>query len=147
MDPSIYVSPPAVSLPPTAAESGPPQPDQADLLRQLLDVQREQLALQKSQIAAQDAGSRWRAFLQRWQSDFPGVGHDCKDVLPIIERAYLTLIGEITERLKDEPDALDHEFGVSEFLDKYGVRLGQLGNVLGQLGPLADAAPADNSGS
>ena len=145
MDPSIYVSSPSVTLPPSSAEPGPPRPDEADLLRQLLDVQREQLALAKAQVAAQDSGARWRAFLQRWQPDFPGVGQDCKDVLPVVERAYLTLVGELTERLKDEPDALDHEFGVSEFLDKYGVRLGQLGNVLGQLGPLADAAPADNT--
>ena len=32
------------------------------------------------------------------------------------------------------------EFSLGEFLDRYGMRLAQLGNVLNVLGPLADAA-------
>ena len=38
-------------------------------------------------------------------------------------------------------DELDNEFALGEFLDRYGIRLGLLGNILGQLGPLAEAAP------
>ncbi|HMF12495.1 MAG TPA: hypothetical protein VKE94_09325, partial [Gemmataceae bacterium] len=39
-----------------------------DLLRQMLEVQKEQL---KQLRAAQDMGGRWRAFLNRWQEEFP----------------------------------------------------------------------------
>ncbi|MCZ2341110.1 MAG: hypothetical protein LC104_04850 [Bacteroidales bacterium] len=136
---------PAVILPPQA-KTASTEPSTLDVLRQLLEVQKEQLTLLKNQAAAQDAGTRWRAFLLRWQSEFPGIGQECKDALPIVERAYLTLMRDLTDRLKDE-DGIDNEFTLSEFLDRFGMRLGQLGNILSQLGPLADAAPVESSGS
>lgn len=144
MDSSIYVTPPAVSLPPAPGTASVPAP--VELLRQILDVQKEQLSLLKTQVAAQDSGARWRAFLQRWQSEFPGIGQECKDALPFIERAYLSLIRDLTERLKEDDDGIDNDFALGEFLDRYGMRLGQLGNILSQLGPLADAAPAESAG-
>ena len=68
------------------------------------------------------------------------IGAACKQVLPQLERAYLTLIRELTDKLASEPDALGDDFLLSEFLDRYGMRLGQLGNLLSQLAPLADAS-------
>ncbi|MGL6094254.1 MAG: hypothetical protein ACRC7O_00445 [Fimbriiglobus sp.] len=139
MQPSIIVSSPVIHLPPLPP--GPP-PDVPGLLLQMLEVQKEQLTLLKNQAVAQDGLARWRAFLGRWQTDFPEIGASCKEVLPVIERAYLTMIRELTERVRDDgPDALENEFALAEFLDRYGVRLGQLGTILGQLGPLADATP------
>jgi hypothetical protein len=142
MDASVYAfAVPAVIV--SGRDFPPPPPETADALRQLLDVQREQLAVLKAQAAAQDSAGRWRAFLARWQTDFPDIGAACKQVLPTVERAYLTLMQDLTDRLRDEDaDPLDSEFALGEFLDKYGMRLAQLGTVLGQLGPLADAAPA-----
>jgi hypothetical protein len=142
MDAPIYVAPPAVVLPPAAP---PPAPDLADLLRQVLDVQKEQLAVLRAQSAAQDGNARWRAFLTRWQGDFPDLGSACRQVLPLVERAYLGLIQELTDRLRGEDGGLDNEFLLGEFLDRYGMRLGQLGTILSQLGPLADAAPTSAS--
>ncbi len=144
MEASIYVATqivrlPDVTVPPTDG------PDVGELLRQVLDVQREQLAVLKAQQAAQDSQARWRAFLARWNTDFPDIGLVCKQVLPVVERAYLELIRELTDKLRDEDAGLENEFILSEFLDRYGARLGQLGMVLSQLGPLADAAPADVS--
>jgi hypothetical protein len=140
----IYVTPPLVRLPDPVP--GPPAgPDAADLLRQVLEVQREQLAVLKTQSQTQDGGARWRAFLARWQADFPDLGSACKQVLPIVERAYLAMIQELTDRLRDPDGGLDNEFLLGEFLDRYGIRLGQLGTVLSQLGPLADAAPAGSA--
>ena len=139
MNPSIYVTPPAVQLPEPSLGSG--LSEVAYLLRQVLDVQKEQLAVQRSQAAAQDGLARWRAFLARWQSDFPDIGLACKLVLPLVERAYLNLIKELTDRLREEDGGLDDEFALSEFLDRYGMRLNQLATILGQLAPLADAAP------
>ena len=47
----------------------------------------------------------------------------------------------MTRRLTDEDaEGIDDEFSLGEFLDRYGMRLAQLGNVLNVLGPLADAA-------
>lgn len=140
MDPPIYVTPPAIRLPDAPVGGGG---EVADLLRQVLDVQREQLTVLRAQAAAQDAAARWRAFLARWHEEFPDVGMACKQVLPVVERAYLALVKELTDRVRDEDGGLDTEFALNEFLDRYGMRLGQLGAVLTQLGPLADAAPAE----
>jgi hypothetical protein len=54
------------------------------------------------------------------------------------------LIRELTDRINAaEASDLDDEFVLGEFLDRFGIRLGQLGNILSQLAPLADATPAD----
>jgi len=147
MNPPIYVTTSPLTLPhPTASAAG--GAEVVELLRQVIDVQREQLAVLRAQAAAQDGLARWRAFLARWQNDFPDVGPSCKEVLPIVERAYLTMIQELTDHLRD-PDGggLTNEFELGEFLDRYGIRLGQLGTILSQLSPLADASPVENSGT
>ena len=96
----------------------------------------------KAQIAGQDNGSKWRSFLARWEEEFPQIGSACKQALPTLERAYLGLVRELTERVNaTEAAELDDEFVLGEFLDRFGIRLGQLGNILSQLAPLADAAP------
>jgi hypothetical protein len=135
----VYVMPPTLTV--HGQPVGPPN-ELADLLRQLLAAQQEQVALLKAQAATQDGGARWRAFLARWEGEFPGIGAACKQVMPALERAYLTLVRDVTDRVSADPDMLTDEFLVSEFLDRYGVRLGQMANVIGQLAPLADAAPA-----
>lgn len=146
MNAPVYVLPPPLTV---YAPSELPTPETTDLLRQLVALQQEQVATlkaqqqaQQAQQASQDGGARWRAFLARWDGEFPGIGAACKQALPAIERAYLALIRDLTEKLNAEPDALDDEFALSEFLDRYGMRLSQLGNLLAQLAPLADAANA-----
>jgi hypothetical protein len=125
----------------------------ADLLRQLVALQQEQVSVlkaqqqaQQAQQASQDGNARWRSFLSRWDAEFPGIGGACKQALPMLERAYLGLIRELTDKLAADPDALSDEFLLSEFLDRYGMRLGQLGNLLGQLAPLADASTPTDKG-
>ena len=133
------VAPPTTALPvPPAA---PPGDGHASLLRELIDVQREQLAYLRAAHEAQNTTARWQAFLGRWAEEFPGVGEGCQKAFPLIERAFLRLLDDVTRRLTDEDaDGIDDEFSLSEFLDRYGMRLAQLGNVLNILGPLADAA-------
>jgi hypothetical protein len=116
----------------------------ADLLRQMITLQQEQIGLMKTQLANQDSGARWRAFLGRWEQEFPNIASACKQALPTLERTYLSLIRDLTDRVNstDEGD-LEEEFVLSEFLDRFGMRLGQLGNILSQMAPLADAAPAE----
>jgi hypothetical protein len=138
------VAPPTVALPPApplAAADG-----QASLLRELIDVQRDQLGYLRAAHESQNATARWQAFLARHADEFPGVGHGCLTAFPVVERAFLRLLDELTRRLTDEDaDGIDDEFSLGEFLDRYGMRLAQLGNVLNVLGPLAEAAKASAS--
>lgn len=141
MNTPIYVTPPGVRLPDVSAPV-PGHDDHTELLRQLLEVQKEQLNLQKTQAAASDSSARWRGFLTKWQEEFPDVGQSAKNVLPVVERAYLGMIQELADRLQGEDaEDLDDEFVLAEFLDRYGMRLNQLGMIMGQLAPIADAAP------
>jgi hypothetical protein len=141
MNTPIYVAPPTIRLP----DVPPPLPsggETSDLLRQLLDVQKEQLALAKTAAAASDSGARWKGFLAKWQGEFPDVGQAVRQVLPAVERVYLRMIQELADRLRgDDADDLDNEFALAEFLDRYGMRLSQLGTIMGQLAPIADASP------
>jgi hypothetical protein len=122
-----------------AVPAGGPGSDPAELLRQLLEVQREQLALTRALVSAHDAGSRWRAVLARFQNDFPGLPAACKESLPALERAYVELVAELTSHLRQQgDDALENEFALADFLDRYGQRLGQLVTLLSVVGPLAE---------
>lgn len=129
------------SLPPTPPEQPPSAAplEMLDLMRQLLEVQREQLAYQKAAAQAHDVTSRWRAFLARWKEEFPSLSEACRKALPALERSYGQLIVELTDHLNDEEDdSLNTDFALQEFLDRYGMRLAQLGTILNLVGPLAD---------
>jgi hypothetical protein len=134
---------PLVTSPVPAAEPPPAPPSETvDLLRQLVEVQREQLALARAAAAAHDAAARWRAFLSRWQKEFPTLGEDCRKALPILERTYGKLLADLSEQLRDEgAEALDTDFALQEFLDRYGMKLAQLGTILNMVAPLAEAGP------
>src|SRR5260370_374996 len=110
----------------------PPANDIADVLRQILEIQREQLQLARQQVAAHDLGGKWRNVLARWQDDFGDLPGACRRVLPQLERAYIALIADLAQTLhvQDDNDPLDNEFSLSEFLDRFGSRLNQLGAIL-----------------
>ena len=136
----IDATPTSQPLPVEAAPK-PPSTDSADLLRQILEVQREQLAYQKAALQAHDTNARWRAYLSRWKGDFPRLSEACRKALPNLERSYGQLIGELTEHLNSDGEALDNDFALQEFLDRYGMRLAQLGTILNLVGSLAEAGP------
>lgn len=132
----------AGSPPPPPTSPTSVSPEATDLLRQILDVQREQLNYLRSTAAAHDSGARWRAYLNRWQDEFPDLSSTCKKALPVLEQTYGKLISELTENLSiNGSDALDTDFALQEFLDRYGMRLGQLGTILNLVAPLAEAGP------
>jgi hypothetical protein len=120
----------------------PAVPEAVDLLRQILEVQREILAQQRTAAAAHDMTSRWRSFLSRWNQEFPNLSDNCKKAMPLLERTYGRLIAEMAERLNDEDDGLENDFSLQEFLDRYGMRLAQLGTILNLVAPLAEAGPS-----
>jgi hypothetical protein len=115
------------------------------LLRQILEVQREQLAYQRAAAAAHDMTARWRAYLTRWQQEFPGLADGCRRAMPHLERCYGQLIRDLTERLNDDEAPLDNDFALQEFLDRYGMRLAQLGTILNLVAPLAEAGAQGES--
>ena len=131
---------------PAASDSVTPQSlpagnDLADILRLILDAQREQVQLLRTSVASHDASGRWRAFLDRWQDDFGSLPSACKKVLPQLERAYMNLIADLAAHLDEQgDDCMANEFALGEFLDRYGVRLNQLGTILSLVGPLAEIA-------
>ena len=133
--------PPAVEPPATP----PPVPEVADLLRQILEVQREQLTYARAAAAAHDMSARWRSFLSRWQGEFPDLSESCRKALPALERSYGQLIADLAARLTDEDDPLDSDFALQEFLDRYGMRLAQLGTILNLVAPLAEAGSHNES--
>jgi hypothetical protein len=123
-------------------------PATVELLRQILEVQREQLTYQRAAAAAHDMTARWRSFLNRWQGDFPDLADGCKKALPHLERTYGQLLRELTEKLNDADEhGLDNDFTLQEFLDRYGMRLAQLGTILNLVAPLAEAANTSQESS
>jgi hypothetical protein len=135
----------AQQTPPSNSELQPGDPTSLEIMRQLLDVQREQLHLARAMAAAHDTQARWRQVLSRWNEHFPSLPEACKHVLPTLERAYMDLISQLTGQLLDGDESIDNEFALAEFLDRYGMRLGQLGTLLSVVGPLAEvAATAEN---
>jgi hypothetical protein len=146
---------PATPTPPAVPQQ--PLDASAELLRQLLELQRDSaaqqhdtlaqlLAIQQEHLnhvrtAAQDAIARWRHLLSRWQADHPEFSDQCKQAYPVLEKAYVgMLVGMVDELAQQGDDALDNDFAVQEFLDRYGMRIGQLSHLLSVLGPLAEAA-------
>jgi len=138
MNQSVYAMSPGVLLPAApvgAAASGAT----ADLLQQLLDLQREHLDFVKFQQAAHDERNRWATLHGRWAGEFPDLPQMCKLVLPKVERAYMSLLQEAAEALNAEgDDVLESEYSLSDFLDKYSVRIAQLGNILGPVNNMAN---------
>lgn len=135
----------ATSFPPVEPHPTSESPSE-DLLRQLLEVQREQLACLRTFLTAHDGVARWRAFLARWRDDFSDLPATCRQALPILERAYGKLIAELTENLcLNGSDALDNDFTLQDFLDRYGMRLSQLGTILNLVAPFAEAGSPSES--
>ncbi len=137
----FVVAPPSASLPNPTAGSG--NDAQVDLLRELIEIGREQVAYLRAAHESHSNIAKWQLFLARWGDEFPEAGESCLRAVPQVERAFMRILDEATRRLTEEDaDDLENEFALAEFLDRYGMRMAQLGNVLNIMGPLADAARA-----
>ena len=96
--------------------------------------------------SATNMAARWRAYLSRWQDEFPGLSDGCRKAMPQLERCYGQLIRDLTEKLTgDEDSGLENDFALQEFLDRYGMRLAQLGTILNLVAPLAEAGSQNES--
>jgi hypothetical protein len=116
------------------------------LLRQMVELQREQMMLLRAIASAHDAGSRWRAFLTRWRDEFPDLPDGSREAIMVLERSYASMLAELVEHLRQNGNgALDSDFSMQEFLDRYGMRLAQLGTILNLIGPLAEISSQGES--
>lgn len=117
---------------------------QGDMLTQILEVQREHL--NHDRASAHDAVARWRHVLGRWENDHPEFAEHSKIAYPLVERAYIQLLASMLEEIAQQgDDALENEFAVQEFIDRYGMKIGQLGHLLSIIGPLNEAAQQNES--
>jgi hypothetical protein len=129
---------------PTTPESVP------DLLRQMLDLQREgfqhMLNLQAEHLnhvrtMAQENLARWRNLLTRRKDEHPEFGEFCKTAYPVMEKAFVQLLEMMARDATEQgEDGLDSEFAIQEFIDRYGMKVGQLSHLMSIIGPLAEAA-------
>lgn len=118
----------------------------SQMLRQMLEVQKQQLAHSQAVAKAHDPMTRWRILAARWQQDFPDLLDNCREALPQLERAYASLIATLVEELRQNgDDAVDNEYALQDMLDRYGMKLGQLGNILSLVGPLAEAGSSNEA--
>lgn len=141
MESPIIVSSPMLRLPNVAVPPGPSGAS-LELLQQLVELQREQNAILRANQQAADEKTRWQNFFNRWSAEYPELPGRCKSTLPILERAYLDLLKEATDRLAEEDaDERTSEYALADFLDKFGVKLSQLGHMIGQIGHLSNVTP------
>jgi hypothetical protein len=137
---NFQIQTPAIAPAPPQTTAAVVSYETVDILRQVLEVQREQLNCLRASAAAHDMAARWRAYLNRWQGEFPDLSETCRKALPVLEQCYGKLIAELTEQLSSTgSDALDNDFALQDFLDRYGMRLSQLGTILNLVAPLAEA--------
>lgn len=135
-------------VPPSGPEAVP------ELLRQILDLQREgftqMLEVQREQLAHarqihMENLQRWKNMLHRWQKDFPDLAGECKQVYPTLERAYLSMVTTLVQDLVDQgEDGFESDFALQDFLDRHGMRVGQLVHLLSIIGPLSEAGPSQS---
>jgi hypothetical protein len=138
MNQSVYAVSPGVMLPPSPVMSSAA----TDLLKQLIELQQEHLNFVKYQQAMHDERLKWANLHGRWAGEFPELPTMCKSVLPKVERAYMGLLQEVTDALtSDENDVFENDYSLAEFLDKYSVRIAQLGNILGPMNNMANVVP------
>ena len=115
-----------VDLAPVPHARPTPRDALTELQRQVLDGVRPRKILTAEQLAA-----------------VVGVpASDVRSAMPALERCYGQLIADLTERVGDGDDSLDNDFAVQEFLDRFGMRLAQLGTILNLVAPLAEVGPS-----
>ncbi len=134
--------------------AGPPAPlgeRVLEVLQQTLELQRQQFA-QMNQLLAENLNharaahaehmARWKGIIGRWDKDFPFLPELCKQVYPMMEKAYVKMIHSMVTDLVDQgDDAMESEYELMDFIDKNGVRLGQFGHLLGVVGAISETAP------
>ena len=113
------------------------------LLRELVSAQDRQTGLLEELLAV-IAHSQHRRLIElgKWKLSNPDLAEYCKRAAKKLEHVQSDLLASITDEIETNSDVLfDSEFGLSEFVDRYGTKFLQLNaivQILTQLGNAPD---------
>ena len=133
-------SPPQPVPEPSVASSGH-SPQLHGLFSELVSTQDRQTALLEELVVAITSTQRRRAVeLGLWKMSHPELAEYCGRAAKKLERIQTDLLSSITEEIETNADMLlDSEFGLNEFIDRYGARFLQLHSLLQILTQLGSA--------
>ena len=116
-------------------------PQVCGMLSELVSAQDRQTALLEELVATITHTHRRRIIeLGLWKLSNPELAEYCKRAAKKLERIQTDLLSSITEEIESNADGLlDSEFGLSEFIDRYGTKFLQLNSLLQVLTQLGNA--------
>jgi len=111
------------------------------LLSELVSAQDRQTALLEELVSSIAHGQRRRIVeLGLWKLSHPELAEYCKRAAKKLERIQTDLLSTITEEIETNADVLfDSEFGLNEFVDRFGTKFLQLNSLLQILTQLGNA--------
>jgi hypothetical protein len=111
------------------------------LLSELVSAQDRQTVLLEELVATITNSQRRRIVeLGLWKVSNPELAEYCKRAAKKLERIQTDLLSSITEEIETNADVLfDSEFGLSEFVDRFGSKFLQLNSLLQILTQLGNA--------
>ena len=111
------------------------------LMRELVSSQDRQTGLMEELLATITNSQRHRLIeLGLWKLANPELAEFCKKAAKKLERIQNDLLASITEEIETNADVLfDSEFGLSEFVNRFGPKFLQLNSILQILSQLGNA--------
>jgi hypothetical protein len=111
------------------------------LLSELVSVQDRQTALLEELVGTIAHTHRRRLIeLGMWKLTHPELAEYCKRSAKKLERIQADMLSSITDEIETNSDVLfDSEFGLNEFIDRFGTRFLQLNSLLQVLTQLGNA--------
>jgi hypothetical protein len=111
------------------------------LLSEIVSSQDRQTALLEDLVTSVTQGHRRRIIeLGRWKMHNPELAEYCKRAAKKLERIQTDLLSSITGEIESNADVLlDSEFGLNEFVDRFGAKFLQLNALLQILAQLGNA--------
>ena len=116
-------------------------PQLYSLLSELVSAQDRQTALLEELVSSLVHTQRRRVIeLGLWKLSHPELAEYCKRAAKKLERVQADQLSSITEEIESNADVLfDSEFGLNEFIDRFGTRFLQLNSLLQLLTQLGNA--------
>jgi hypothetical protein len=122
-----------------------PAEEHSELLREVLVAQDRTNELLEELVGVMTAQHRQRASeLERWRKANPDLTNRCRQSAETLSRVQVEFLDRMTEEIADSSEELIYgDFLLSEFIDRYGPRMVQLGGVIQVLAQLGhEPAPA-----
>jgi len=116
-------------------------PQLCGLVSELVSAQDRQTTLLEELVSTVTHTQRRRVVeLGLWKLSNPELAEYCKRAAKKLERIQTDLLSSITEEIETHADVLlDSEFGLNEFIDRFGTKFLQLNSLLQILTQLGNA--------